>query len=82
MQCDVFVTCHHQAVFELSQETTWRSLERGSRIRQMVSALQAITPAVVAVLRQDTRETHTWTSEIDAGGDADELVPDRSFNVF
>ena len=39
VECGVFVTCYHQAVFELSQSEWWRDLDRNTRLEQLKAAL-------------------------------------------
>jgi hypothetical protein len=57
VECGVFTTCYHQAVFELSQEESWRCQDRHTRVTQVKEALSKITPAVAAHKRRATRET-------------------------
>ena len=57
VECGVFVTCYHQAVFELSQAERWRDLDRNTRLEQLKAALQLVTPEVAAQKRRHTRET-------------------------
>ena len=57
VECGVFVTCYHQAVFELSQEERWRDLDRNARLEQLTAALEQVTPMVAAQKRRHTRET-------------------------
>ena len=57
VECGVFVTCYHQAVFELAQEERWRDLDRNTRLEQLKAALQQVTPMVAAQKRRHTRET-------------------------
>ena len=57
VECGVFVTCYHQAVFELAQEERWRDRDRNSRLEQLKTALEQVTPVVAAQKRRHTRET-------------------------
>ena len=51
------MTCYHQAVFELAQEERWRDMDRNSRLEQLKTALEQVTPVVAAQKRRHTRET-------------------------
>ena len=57
VECGVFTTCYHQAVFELSQQERWRSQGRDTRLMQLKEALSKITATVAAQKRRTTRET-------------------------
>ena len=57
VECGVFTTFYHQAVFELSQQEQWRSQDRDSRLTQLKEALPKITASVAAQKRRTTRET-------------------------
>ena len=58
VECGVFVTCYHQAVFEISQEERWRDLDWNTRLEQLTAALEQVTPTVAA---------QTWTKTISTG---------------
>ena len=57
VECGVFTTCFHQAVFELSQQERWRCQDRDIRLTQLKEALSKITATVAAQKRRTTRET-------------------------
>ena len=46
VECGVFGTCYHQAVFELSQSEWWRDLDQNTRLEQLKAALQQVIPMV------------------------------------
>ena len=57
VKCEVFLTCYHQVVFDLSQEERWRDLDRDTRLQQLTAALEQVTPMVAVQKRRHTRET-------------------------
>ena len=57
VECGVFTTCYHQAVFELSQQKQWRCQDRDSRLTQLIETLSKITASVAAQKQRTTRET-------------------------
>ena len=59
VECGVFVTCYHQAVFEIAQEERWRDLDRNTRLEQLKAALQQVTPMVAAQKRRHTQRRYT-----------------------
>jgi hypothetical protein len=57
VECGVFTTCYHQVIFELSQDNSWRTQDRETKVGRLKEVLGQVTPAIAAEKRRDIRES-------------------------